>query len=35
MITSKGAILIAFAWMMEIVGVTGGIINSMRSLEHA
>ena len=25
---SKGAILIVFAWMMEAVGVTGGIINS-------
>lgn len=26
--TSKSAILIVFAWTMEIVGVTGGIINS-------
>jgi hypothetical protein len=25
---SKGAILIVFAWVMEAVGVTGGIINS-------
>jgi hypothetical protein len=24
----KGTILIAFAWAMETVGVTGGIVNS-------
>jgi hypothetical protein len=29
MMASKGAILIVFAWMMEIVGVTGGVINSI------
>jgi hypothetical protein len=28
MMNGKGAILIVFAWLMEAVGVTGGIINS-------
>jgi hypothetical protein len=26
--SSKGTVLIAFAWVMEIVGVTTGMVNS-------
>jgi hypothetical protein len=28
-VTKSGSILITFAWAMEIVGVTGGALNSM------